>query len=98
MSAEAYLEKLELENSTAAAGVQELQRHWCQSFKGCEFMPPDKRFAWWLRTYGLRLMKIAVTITATNAARSWSVNRLGKYTSAVARNIYEQAQREEQAA
>jgi hypothetical protein len=92
MSDEAYIEKLEREQATETAAVRELEQLWRENFSGKLHMPEEKRFRWWVRTYGLRLMKHAVIVTAASAARGWSVTRLGKYTSGVARNIHEQSQ------
>jgi hypothetical protein len=97
MSTEHYLEKLERRQAEENTTVMELEDLWKKTFSGWKpHMPEGKRFRWWVRTYGLRLMKHAVAVTAASASPSWSVNRLGKYTSAVARNITEQAQQEEQ--
>jgi hypothetical protein len=93
MSTETYLENLERKHATEIANARELEDHWCESFPGAKFIPPDRRFLWWVRNYDLRLMKYAVTITATNASPHWSVPRLGKYASAVARNIQAEANR-----
>lgn len=92
MNTETYIENLEREHAVETANVKELQQFWCECFSAWEWIPIEKRFRWWVRTYGLRLMKHAVTITAANASPDWSVTRLGKYASGVARNIHEQAQ------
>jgi hypothetical protein len=93
MSTETYLENLEREQATETAAVRELEQLWRENFADWKpHMPEEKRFRWWVRTYGLRLMKHAVTVTGANAARGWSVTRLGKYTSGVARNIHERSQ------
>jgi len=97
MTTEAYIENLEREHAAETASVKELQQFWCESFPGCEWLPIEKRFRWWVRTYGLRLMKHAVTVTAANASHDWSVTRLGKYASGVARNIHQQVQMEREA-
>jgi hypothetical protein len=95
MTTEAYVEQLERQHAAETAAVRELEDLWRVTFAAWEpYMPEEKRFRWWVRTYGLRLMKHAVSITATNASRHWSVTRLGKYCSGVARNIHEQARRE----
>jgi len=93
MTTEAYVEQLERQHAEETASVRELQQFWCHSFPGCEWIPLEKRFRFWVRTYGVRLMKHAITVTATNAQPNWSVTRQGKYCSGVARNIHEQAQR-----
>jgi hypothetical protein len=94
MTTEAYLEQLEQKHAEETKAVYGLQVFWCQAFPDREWIPVEKRFLWWVRTYGVRLMKHAITITATNAAPDWSVTRLGKDCSGVARNIHEQAQKE----
>jgi hypothetical protein len=92
MSTDTYLEKLEREHAAETAAVRELEDLWRETFAAWKpYMPEEKRFRWWVRTYGLRLMRHAVTITSANASRDWSVTRLGKYASAVARNIHEEA-------
>ena len=89
---EAYLEKLERAHAAETAAVRELEDLWRETFVDWKpHMPEEKRFRWWVRTYGLRLMMHAVSVTSANAARNWSVTRLGKYTSGVARNIHEQS-------
>ena len=92
MTTEAYLEQLEQEHAAETAAVRELEQLWRDTFADWKpNMLEEKRFRWWVRTYGLRLMKHAVTVTAANAAHGWSVTRLGKYASGVARRIHEQA-------
>jgi hypothetical protein len=96
MTTEAYLENLERQHEAETTAVRELEQLWRETFSDWKpYMPEAKRFRWWVRTYGLRLMKHAVTVTAANAAHGWSVTRLGKYASGVARNIHEQAQKEQ---
>jgi len=94
MTTEAYLETLERQHASETAEVQELQKFWYEQFGFNDLwkpMPEERRFRFWVRTYGLRLMKHAVTITKDNCTGSWSVTRLGKYASSVARHIHEQA-------
>lgn len=92
MTTEAYLEQLERQHAEETAAVRELEDLWRVTFADWKpYMPEEKRFRFWVRTYGLRLMKHAVTITKDACKRSWSVTRLGKYCSGVARNIHEQA-------
>jgi hypothetical protein len=93
MTTDAYLEKLEREHAQEIYDVGELTGFWMDTFVWGRPLPSEKRFLWWVRTYGLRLMKHAFTITAANASRQWSATRLGKYASAVARNIHEEATR-----
>jgi len=90
MSTETYLEQLEQQHAAETAEVQELQKFWHHTFPFRQWLclPEERRFRFWVRTYGLRLMKHAVTITKDNCAGSWSVTRLGKYASSVARNIH----------
>lgn len=95
MTVEIYLENLERAHAAETAAVRELEQLWCESFSDWKpHMPDEKRFRWWVRTYGLRLMRHAISVTATNASRGWSVTRLGKYCSGVARNIHGQMERE----
>jgi hypothetical protein len=96
MSTETYLETLEREHAAETAAVRELEQLWRDTFTDWKpYMPEEKRFRWWVRTYGLRLMRHAIAVTAANASRSWSLTRLGKYTSGVARNIHEHEQIEQ---
>jgi hypothetical protein len=93
MITDTYLEQLERQHAAETVAVRELEQLWRETFADWKpYMPEEKRFRWWIRTYGLRLMKHAVTVTAANAAHGWSVTRLGKYASGVARNVHGQAQ------
>jgi hypothetical protein len=95
MSIENYLEILERQHEAETAEVRELQKFWKSAFPFAQWqcLPEERRFRFWVRTYGLRLMKHAVTVTKDTCKGSWSVTRLGKYASSVARNIHEQAQK-----
>jgi hypothetical protein len=85
-----YLADLERKHQEEVSNVRELQDFWCQCFPKCEYIPADKRFFWWVRTYDMRLLRYAVSIAAMNLSHSLTPDRLGKYVSAVARNIREQ--------
>jgi len=93
MSTETYLERLEQEHAAETNAVRELQEFWRSAYPFMQWrcLPEEKRFRFWVRTYGLRLMKHALTITKDNCKSSWTVTRLGKYASAVARNIHEES-------
>jgi hypothetical protein len=96
MTTEAYLEQLEQKHAAETAEVKELQKFWKSAFPYAQWtcLPEERRFRFWVRTYGLRLMKHAVTVTKDTCKDSWSFTRLGKYCSGVARNIHKQAQKE----
>jgi hypothetical protein len=82
-----HLDALEQKQATEAARVKELQEFWCASFPTAEWMPADRRFFWWVRSYDQRTLKYAITTAATSLSHSYSPERLGKYVSAVARNV-----------
>jgi hypothetical protein len=88
-----YIAELERKREEEAIKVAELQEFWCQTFPKAEFMPPDKRFFWWVRSYDVRLLKYAISITATNLYYNLSPDRLGKYVSVVCRNVQAEAAR-----
>jgi len=93
VSTETYLDTLEQQHAAETAEVRELQKFWHSTFVAAQwsYLPEERRFRFWVRTYGVRLMKHAITVTKDSCAGSWSVNRLGKYASGVARRIHEQA-------
>jgi hypothetical protein len=95
VSTDTYLETLERQHAAETAEVRELQKFWKSTFPFAQWtrLPEERRFRFWVRTYGLRLMKHAITVTKDSCTGSWSVNRLGKYASGVARHIHEQAEK-----
>jgi hypothetical protein len=89
--ADDYIADLERHREEEIAKARELMDFWCQTFPEAEFMPEDKRFFWWVRSYDMRVLKYAISVTATNLAHDLPPDRLGKYVSSVARNVQEQA-------
>jgi hypothetical protein len=96
--ADDYIAELEREQQEEIAKVQELQDFWCQNFPKAAYMPPDKRFLWWVRTYDVRLLKYAIGIATTNLSQHLSSVRIGKYVSAVCRNVQAEAARTQRGA
>ena len=97
-NADDYIAELERKHQEEIAKVQELQEFWCQSFPKAAYMPADKRFLWWVRTYDVRLLKYAIGIATTNLSQNLSTVRVGKYVSAVCRNTQAAAARKGAAA
>lgn len=86
-----YLEQLEREQAEELRRAGELEDFWYERFPGAKWVPPDSRFLWWVRNYDDRILRYAITTASMNLNHGLSPVRLGKYVSAVCRNVAEQA-------